>query len=104
MRHPCRFGLQGCIYNLGDLADRIRGLSSAPWSDVPKTVQPLVAEASSPENHSVSTHRKALRNRDIGLSRSGGQNDTATQSHLLWRPMSRSPLLELSLVDFGKLT
>src|SRR2546423_5043275 len=37
-RHPCRFGLQGCLYHLGDLADRIRGLSSAPWSDVSKTV------------------------------------------------------------------
>jgi len=104
MRHPRRFGLQGGIYDTGDLVDLIRGLSSAPWSDVPQTVQALGAKALSPENHRVSIHLKPLRNCDIGLARSGGQNNTATQSYLLWGAVRRGPLLEFLPLRFGKLT
>jgi len=54
--------------------------------DVPQSVQPLVTKAFSPQDHGISIHRKLLRNGDIGLAGSGGQNDTAPQSHLLWVP------------------
>jgi hypothetical protein len=101
---PRRLGLQGCLHDTGDLVDLIYRLSSTPWSDVPQTVQALVAEALSPQNHRVSIHRKPLRDCDIGLSRSGSQNDAATQSYLLWSAVSRSPLLEFPPLDFGKLT
>lgn len=101
MRHPRRFGLQGGIYDTGDLVDLIRGLSSAPWSDVPQTVQALVTEALSPENHCVSIHREPLRNCDIRISRSSGKNDTATQSDLLRSAVSGGPLLEFQLLNFG---
>src|ERR1017187_7888130 len=104
MRHPRRFGLQGGLHDIGDLVDLIRGLSSAPRSDIPQTLQALVTEAPSPQNHGVSIHRKALRNCDVGLARSGGQNDTATQRHLLWSAVRRSPLLQLLLLHFGNLT
>ena len=56
MRHPRRFGLQGRVHDIGDLLDLIGGLSSAPRSDVPQTIQTLVTEAFSPRNHSVSIH------------------------------------------------
>src|SRR5260370_27333373 len=69
MCHPCRFGLQGRIHDTGDLVYLISGLSSAPRSDVPQTVQALVTEPLSPQNHGVSIHRKPFRNCDIGLSR-----------------------------------
>src|ERR1700756_1008684 len=71
MRHPGWLGLQGCLHNTSDLVDGIRGLSAAPWSDVPQTVQSFVTEAPAPENHRVSIHRKPLRNRDVGLSPRG---------------------------------
>ena len=96
VRHPRRFGLQGRIHDGGNLIDSICGLSSPAGSDVPQTVQALVTKALSPQNHRVSVHRKPLRNRDIGLAGSGGQNDTATQSHLLWSAVRRDPLLESS--------
>src|SRR5262249_27462526 len=102
MRHPRRFGLQGCIHDTGDLVDLIDGLSPAPWSDVPQTVQALISEALSPENHRVSIHREPFRNLDIGLSRGGCQNDAATQGHLLWSTVRRRPLFEFLLVHFGK--
>ena len=104
MRHARRFGLQGGIHDTGDLVDLIRGLSSAPWSDVPQTVQALVTEALAPQNHRISIHRKPLRDCDIGLSSGGFQNDTATQSNLLWSAVSRGPLQEFHLLNFGKLT
>ena len=104
MRHPRRFGLQGRIHDSGDLSDLVRRLSTASGSDVPQTVQPLIAEALSPQNHRVSIHRKPFRNGDIGLACSGGQNDSATQSDLLWGAVGCSPLLELLLFDFRKLT
>jgi hypothetical protein len=49
-------------------------------------------------------HRKLLRNRDVGLPRSGGHNDPAAQSHLLWRSMRRNPLPELFPVYSRNLT
>ena len=104
MRHPRRFGLQGGIDDSGDLVDGIGGLSSAPGRDVPQTVQALLTEALSPQNHRVSIHREPLRNADIGLSRSGGQHDTATQSDLLRSAVSSGPLLEFHLLNIGKLT
>ena len=104
MCHPRRFGLQGRIHDSGDLVDLVCRLSSAPRSDVPQTVQSLVTEALSPQNHCVSIHRKPLRNGDIGLARSGGQNDPAAQTHLLRSAVRRSPLLEFLPLHFGKLT
>jgi hypothetical protein len=80
------------------------GLSSPAGSDVPQTVQPLVTKAFSPQNHRISIHRKPLRNCDIGLAGSGGQNDTATQSHLLWSAVRRGPLQEFLPLHLGKLT
>src|SRR5438445_6603810 len=89
VRHPRRFGLQGRIHDSGDLVDRIRRLSSPAGSDVPQTVQSLVTKALAPQNHRVSVHRQLLRNADIGLTGSGGQNDTTTQSHLLGSAVRR---------------
>ena len=104
MRHSRRLGLQSRIHDTGDLIDLICGFSSAPRSDVPQTVQTLVTKAFSPKNYGVSIHRKPLRNCDIGLARSGGQNNTATQSYLLWSAVRRGPLLEFLPFCFGKLT
>src|ERR1700692_2984022 len=104
MRYPRRFGLQGRLHDGGDLVDWIGGFSSPARSDIPQTVQPLVTKALSPKNDRISIHRKPLRNGNIGVTRNGGQNDTATQSHLLWSAMGRDPLLEFLPLHFGKLT
>src|SRR5687768_17598823 len=74
VRHPRRLGLQGRIHDGGDLVDLILGLSSPAGSDVPQTVQPLVTKTLAPENYRVAVYRKPLRNRDVGLASSGGQN------------------------------
>jgi len=104
VRHPRRFGLQGRIHNSRDLLDWIRGLSSPAGSDVPQTIQSFVTKALSPKNHRISVHREPLRNGDIGLTRSGGQNDPAAQSHLLRGAVRGGPLPELLLLHCGKLT
>ena len=104
VRHPRGFGLQGRLHNRGDLVDGIDRLSSPARSDVPQTVQPLVTKALSPQNHRVSIHRKPLGNRDIGLTRSGGQYDAAAQRHLLWSAVGGSPLLKFLPLPFGRLT
>src|SRR6266851_4263569 len=104
VRHPRRFGLQGRIHDGGDLVHLIHSLSPPAGSDVPKTVQSLVTKALSPENHRVAVYRKPLRNCDIGLTCSGGQDDTATQSHLLWSTVRCGPLLDLLALHGGKLT
>src|SRR6266478_1521350 len=67
-----------------------------------RPVQTLVTKAFSPQNYGVSIHRKPLRNCDIGLARSGGQNNTPTQSHLLSSAVRRGPLLEFSPVLLRK--
>src|SRR6266536_6645720 len=104
VRHSCRFGLQGRLYDGGNLGDGIERLSSPPGSNVPQTVQSLVGKALAPQNHRIAVQRKLFRNGDIGLTRSGGQDDTAAQSHLLWSAVRSDPLLYLRLLHDGKLT
>ena len=103
VRHPRRFGLQSRIHDRGNLVDLIDGFSSSTGSDVPQPVESFVIKALSPQDHGISIHRKPLGNGDIGLARSGGQNDTATQSDLLGSAVRCNPLLEFLLLDFGKL-
>ena len=104
MRHPRRFGLQGRIHDGGDLVDWILGFSSPAGSDVPQTVQPLVTKTLALENHRVAIHRKPLRYRDIGLTGSGSQNNSAAQSHLLGGAVRSDPNLDLLALHSGKLT
>jgi hypothetical protein len=76
------------------------------WAFVraPQTVQTLVTETLSLQNHGVSIHCKPFRNCDIRLARRSGKNDPAAQSHLLWGTVRRSPLLELLVLHFRNLT
>jgi hypothetical protein len=104
VRHPRRFGLQGRIHDGGDLVDWIGGLSPSAGSDVPQTVQPLVTKTFAPQNHRVAVHRKPLRKRDIRLTGSGAQDDSAAQRHLLWSAVRYAPLLDLLTLHGGKLT
>src|SRR6516165_7729175 len=104
VRHPSGFGLQGCIYDSGDLVDLVSRLSSATGSHVPQTIEALVSKTLSPENHRISINRQPLRNSYIGIAGGGSQNDAATQSHLLWGAMRRRPLFELLAIQCGKLT
>src|ERR1700680_4692380 len=73
--HPRRFGLQGGLYDGGDLIYGIERLSSPPWSNVPQTVRTLLTKALPPQNHCIAVDRKLLRDRDIGRRGSGGQNN-----------------------------
>ena len=104
VRHPRRFGLQGRIHDGGDLIDVIERLSSPAGSNVPQTVQSFVPKTLTPQNHRIAVHRKLLGNGDIGFTGSGGQDDTAAQSHLLWRTVRCDPLLNLLLFYGRKLT
>src|SRR6266566_2939790 len=104
VRHPRRFGLQGGGDNAGNLVDGIQRLASPARGNVPQTVQSLIRKALAPQNHRIAVHRKPFRNGDIGLTRSGGQDDMAAQSYLLWSAVRSDPLLYLLLLHGGKLT
>jgi hypothetical protein len=66
--------------------------------------QPVVTEAFSPQHRGVAIHRQRIGNGDIGLARSGGQNNTAAQSDLRGSAVRRNPLLQFLLFYPGSLT
>ena len=104
VRHPRWFGLQSRFYNGSDLVYFVARFPSPARSNVPQTVQPLLAKALSPQNHRIAVHRKMLCNSDIGLALSYGQHDTAAQRHLLRSAVGPNPLLDLLPLHGRKLT
>ena len=95
MRHAIGFGLQGGIHNGGDLVDVVAWFASASWSNLPQSVQSLLAEALSPQNNGLAVNGQLLSDGHVGVSFCGGQHDPAAQGDLLRRTVGLHPLLNL---------
>ena len=76
MRAPFRLGLQSRIDHGLDTGRSVIRFAAPAWSDLPKLLQTVAAEALSPQTNCLPVHAILSRHRSLGFASGYGQNDT----------------------------
>src|SRR5258708_25817352 len=102
VRVPPRLGLQRSIDHCFDASRIVGGFPAPARSDFPEPLQPFYAEPLSPQANGLTIHAILSGNHDLCLAGGDGQNDPATQRHLLWRSQGRQPAVDLPVLTLGQ--